>query len=582
MMSSKMFGAPTGFTSPSFTSPSQPQASTSMMGGPGGMVSPNISGFNGVSYIPSTGGSSPILQSPSDNKFPAGGGPVVFTPQRNVSPGSVVQGAAPASPYSFYAGGTATSFIQSPPPSYGGPVAHTPPPFSSTMMVSNTASYASPLAHGYAPPQHFTNSQPYGYGVRAMGGNYNYHSPAYQHHPPPQYGQQHSPRDEIAEPMHCSPVGQTQHHAVASPSYQQIQRSPPRPHYLPTYFTGIDHLVASVPARPRRVFERSPSTSPPVAGGASRSPQSKSPTSWFQQEGGQLQPTSFGGPAESTSPTSGSYAISRGQVPMPNRQLRFTDTQHFQDLQAAEEKEKAKRSGPPVRGFGTSEEVNNFINSPLLQDNNNVVPGAAISQEAIAKARTSNPIAESNWITVFGFPAAAAAFILTHFSQYGSVIQSKSNPGGNWLHIQYSSRIDARRALACNGKVLGGTIMVGVVSSPKEVIETYEKPQRDAQTASGSGGPSHHQPSTVKSPLQERNADTPEQTKIRIRPLAGNSQVGSGFTSPVLSASVDKATPGSSNETNISVLKENQNENIPLPTASSGMLTKAMEYMFGW
>ncbi|CAL8089015.1 unnamed protein product [Orchesella dallaii] len=563
MMSSKMFGTPSGYTSPGFTSHSQPLSSTSGMGPPVGMTSPNISGFSSVSYIPATGGGSPILQSPADNKFPAGGGPVVFTPQRNVSPNSVVPSAVPASPYSYYNGGTASSFIQTPPPSYGAPVSHTPPPFSSTMMTSNPT-YASPLAHGYAHPQHFTNSQPYGYGVRALAGTYTYHSPSYQQPPPPLYNQHHSPRDEVAEPMHCSPVGQAQHHSVASPNYQQVQRSPPRQQYLPTYFTGIDHLVAAVPARPRRVFERSPSTSPPATGGGSRSPQSKSPTSWFQQEGVQ-QTGGFTGQVESTSPTSGGYAI-RGQAQMPNRQLRFTDTQHFQDIQAAEEKEKAKRSGPPVRGF----------------ENNNIVPGAAISQEAINKARTSTPLAESNWITVFGFPAAAAAFILTHFSQYGSVIQSKSNPGGNWLHIQYNSRIDARRALACNGKVLGGTIMVGVVSSPKEVIEMYEKQQRDAQTGPSSSGSSHHQQSTIKSPLQERNTDTSEPTKIRIRPLAGTSQVGSGFASPVLGGSGDKATQGSGSETNSSILKENQNENIPLPSASTGMLTKAMEYMFGW
>lgn len=51
---------------------------------------------------------------------------------------------------------------------------------------------------------------------------------------------------------------------------------------------------------------------------------------------------------------------------------------------------------------GVSEEVSNFLSSPLLKENASIVPGAAIAQEAVAKAGSNVPIAESNWITVFG------------------------------------------------------------------------------------------------------------------------------------------------------------------------------------
>ena len=123
--------------------------------------------------------------------------------------------------------------------------------------------------------------------------------------------------------------------------------------------------------------------------------------------------------------------------------------------------------------------------------------------------------------------------------------------------------------------------MVGVISSPKEVIEMYDKegqwnfenaPVNNSTTKS-------QQQSSAKSPLQERNSDTSastsESSKPRsIRPLVGTSQL----TSPVLGG--DKSI--GSNRLNMSALSPSGNENIPLPTASTGLLTKAMEYMFGW
>lgn len=33
---------------------------------------------------------------------------------------------------------------------------------------------------------------------------------------------------------------------------------------------------------------------------------------------------------------------------------------------------------------------------------------------------------------------------------------------GNWMHLQYQSKLQARKALSKDGKVFGDTIMVGV------------------------------------------------------------------------------------------------------------------------
>jgi len=34
---------------------------------------------------------------------------------------------------------------------------------------------------------------------------------------------------------------------------------------------------------------------------------------------------------------------------------------------------------------------------------------------------------------------------------------------GNWIHIHYQSKLQAKKVLSKNGKVFGGSIMVGVV-----------------------------------------------------------------------------------------------------------------------
>eukprot|EP00057_Strongylocentrotus_purpuratus_P001635 XP_001200424.2 PREDICTED: nucleoporin NUP53 [Strongylocentrotus purpuratus] len=69
---------------------------------------------------------------------------------------------------------------------------------------------------------------------------------------------------------------------------------------------------------------------------------------------------------------------------------------------------------------------------------------------------------DDTWITIFGFQSAATSYILQQFSQYGNIVSHVVASSGNWMHIQYSSHIQARKALSKNGKVFGGNVMVGV------------------------------------------------------------------------------------------------------------------------
>ena len=43
---------------------------------------------------------------------------------------------------------------------------------------------------------------------------------------------------------------------------------------------------------------------------------------------------------------------------------------------------------------------------------------------------------------------------------------------GNWLHIHYQSKLQAKKALSKNGKVFGGSIMIGVMPCIDKVIIT--------------------------------------------------------------------------------------------------------------
>jgi len=62
--------------------------------------------------------------------------------------------------------------------------------------------------------------------------------------------------------------------------------------------------------------------------------------------------------------------------------------------------------------------------------------------------------ADPTWITVFGFNNSATSFILKQFRQYGIILQHVINQdGGNWIHIQYKTKIQAKKAMSKNGKV---------------------------------------------------------------------------------------------------------------------------------
>ncbi|CAB4024967.1 nucleoporin NUP53-like, partial [Paramuricea clavata] len=75
---------------------------------------------------------------------------------------------------------------------------------------------------------------------------------------------------------------------------------------------------------------------------------------------------------------------------------------------------------------------------------------------------TTNETLDECSITAFGFPPSASSFLLQQFSQYGSILKHEVASSGNWMHIKYQSKLQAKKALSKNGKIFGNNMMVGV------------------------------------------------------------------------------------------------------------------------
>lgn len=148
------------------------------------------------------------------------------------------------------------------------------------------------------------------------------------------------------------------------------------------------------------------------------------------------------------------------------------------------------------------------------------------------------------WVTVFGFPSAASSYVLQQFSQYGTILRHSMSADGNWMHLLFQSRLQAKKALSKNGKVYGNGIMIGVQPCiDKRVVESY---------VPGTDGIPTPQPpgSSTSTSLTALKPST-------IRPLTAAYQASSGS---------NQVAPTHPNT----------------PQKSTGFFSKAFEYMFGW
>lgn len=161
-----------------------------------------------------------------------------------------------------------------------------------------------------------------------------------------------------------------------------------------------------------------------------------------------------------------------------------------------------------------------------------------------------NSYAMDNWVTVFGFPPSAASSILLQFAQLGQILEHRFPPKGNWVHLHYYSRMEARRALTYHGKVLGSNTMIGVIPCQDPTIMKGQ----GGKTVSESPSMYFSTPNTVTSPANcgttwaDRSIVSP-----RGRPLNRSVHLENEVLSP---------------------------QNIPV--RHNGFVTKTLDYIFGW
>ncbi|XP_056435658.1 nucleoporin NUP35 isoform X1 [Gadus chalcogrammus] len=170
------------------------------------------------------------------------------------------------------------------------------------------------------------------------------------------------------------------------------------------------------------------------------------------------------------------------------------------------------------------------------------------------EALSSEDQLDQTWVTVFGFPPASASYILLQFSQYGNILHHTMSSPGNWMHLQYQSKLQARKALSKDGKVFGDCIMVGVKPCiDKSVMEGLDR----ASTTSSVCTP-HQLPSTPLhlSSSHNHSALLPSTPRSSMRPLSAAYKASSSDYQVV----ADKLTP----------------------RKDDTFVSKAMEYMFGW
>ncbi|KAL7882298.1 hypothetical protein AOLI_G00091470 [Acnodon oligacanthus] len=160
-------------------------------------------------------------------------------------------------------------------------------------------------------------------------------------------------------------------------------------------------------------------------------------------------------------------------------------------------------------------------------------------------ALSSEDQLDETWVTVFGFPPASASYILLQFAQYGNILKHVMSNAGNWMHIQYQSKLQARKALSKDGKIFGEAIMIGVKPCiDKSVMESSEK----CGSSSGVFTPPVRAHTT---PVQ--SVSTP---RSAMRPLSAAYKASSSEYQVVS----DRDTP----------------------RKDDSFVSKAMEYMFGW
>jgi len=213
----------------------------------------------------------------------------------------------------------------------------------------------------------------------------------------------------------------------------------------------------------------------------------------------------------------------------------------------ASRSEKGGGGPPTVNLMSTVHTPNSTVNSPYRHETS-YLDNSSMAVSARMREVTANDEVDpmSVWVTVFGFPQAAASFIVSQLAACGTVLSQSLPTNGNWMHLRFQTKLQAKKALSKNGSVIGNTIMIGVRQCTDEsVLE-----QGNTTCGNASLLETSYNTSNIA------NLSTGFGTPRQIRPL----------TQAFKEAQAEsKVVPS-----------------INTPNKNDGIVNKALEYIFGW
>jgi len=142
--------------------------------------------------------------------------------------------------------------------------------------------------------------------------------------------------------------------------------------------------------------------------------------------------------------------------------------------------------GPPTRGLFDTLDVT-YVSSPAMSAANPAITTTPVNQSKLMMSTLSSPLmfpdssihlstSESQsllqWVTVFGFLPIDVNVVLSHISSRVRIVDKHPppQPQSNWIHLKCASEQEAQKALMCNGSIVSGTIMIGVIPCTDEGV----------------------------------------------------------------------------------------------------------------
>ena len=86
-----------------------------------------------------------------------------------------------------------------------------------------------------------------------------------------------------------------------------------------------------------------------------------------------------------------------------------------------------------------------------------------------------------NWVKVFGFDDSYLNRVLEYFQRFGQIAHY-SKGKGNWVLLEYPSRVEAQSACKMNGKPIEDKVVIGVVLPDAQEVKESEENKVTTQT----------------------------------------------------------------------------------------------------